>query len=74
MRVFSIKAGISQMFFAAIYAATWKSCGAILEKRQIHTGSVKDGPLLRHPVMPGDRGGFMPDRLEEQWGWETAAC
>jgi hypothetical protein len=34
-------------------------------KRQIHIGSVRDESFLRHPVIPGDQGGFVPDVLEE---------
>jgi hypothetical protein len=54
------------MIFAATYAATWEGWKVLqrnIEKRQIHTGSVKDGLLLHHPVIPGDQGVFVPDAI-----------
>jgi hypothetical protein len=38
----------------------------LLEKRQIHSGSVSHRSLERHPVMPGDSSGFVPDKLGEK--------
>jgi hypothetical protein len=47
--------------FGSAAAQYWKS-------GKFHTGSVRDGPFLRHPVIPGDKGSFVPDKIEELWG------
>jgi hypothetical protein len=45
----------------------------MFEKRQIHTGSVKDESFLHHPVIPGDQRGFVPDKFGGAPGMGTAA-
>lgn len=59
-------------YFAPINAATWEVQWEVLRrnirKRQIHMGSVKEELCLHHPVKPGGKGGFVPDRLEKAPG------